>query len=387
MKIISSKIVAAMLVVLMLCMLLPSAALAVDLNESITKIKDGLSSYTVPAGTNAIGLKKDQTNVIWTEVALTKDEETAISSAFANFDSSWKTTKHYINGYGTFDLSQSVIGSNSPWGSWTVTKGEDGQITLASTGSVALSHIDYGTFTGLTNQPSDPVDPVDPVDPDSTPTPEKKSEPSMDKDISADGNEYKEYSLDNAVKPGDTVYFKLESNLPEALKNAIETAGTMKDEQTLTFTDTMTSNLNPDTNSVEVKIGTESVGSQYYTVSNVAESADGKTFTVTLDLTSMYNNNVIDEDDFGESMVVTVTYSATVSENVQNEEDFKNEAYATYNETPSVTSTVTGTVTPDPETPPTPGNTGGAGTTLFTVGGLGLMAVAGALLLRRRQDA
>lgn len=86
-------------------------------------------------------------------------------------------------------------------------------------------------------------------------------------------------------------------------------------------------------------------------------------------------------------MVVTVTYSATVSENVQNEEDFKNEAYATYNETPSVTSTVTGTVTPDPETPPTPGNTGGAGTTLFTVGGLGLMAVAGALLLRRRQDA
>lgn len=387
MKIISSKIVAAMLVVLMLCMLLPSAALAVDLNGSITKDNRELTQYTVPAGINAIGLKKDVTNVIWTEVKLTEDEKTAIDSAFDNSDGGWKTTRYYIDGYGTFDLSQNVIGSNSPWGSWTVTKGEDGQITLASTDNVKLSHINYGTFTGLTNQPSDPVDPVNP---DPTPTPEKESKPSMDKDISKDGTNYEETTLTNAVAPGATVYFRLESNLPEALKDAISEAAdgtkTMSEGQTLTFTDTMSSNLAMNAGSVVVKIGTGTVDSQYYTVSSVEETTDGKTFTVTLDLDALYNAKIISDNDIGEVKVVTVTYNATVSASAVDQETFENEAYATYNNKDSVHSTVTGTVTKPEDPTPTP-ETGGAGTTLFTVGGLGLMAVAGALLLRRRQDA
>lgn len=391
MKIISSKILAAMLVVLMLCMLLPSAALAAELSGSITKDDRGLTTYTTASGANAILLKKQTLAVIWTEVELDEAEKETVKSAFANKDTSWKTLVGYISGYKTHDLSN--VG-NGAWGSWTFTKNADGSVTLSTEDGDALSHIDYGTFTGLTNQPSGPVapvDPVDPVDPDPTPTPEKKSEPSMDKDISADGEKYEEYNLENAVAPGTTVYFKLTSNLPEALETAINEdentqTKTMNEGQKLTFTDTMSSNLTLNANSVAVKIGTESVDSQYYTMSDVTESTDGKTFTVELNLTALYNAGKITDDDIGVADRVTVTYNATVSASAVDQETFENEAYATYNNKDSVHSTVTGTVTKPEDPTPTP-ETGGAGTTLFTVGGLGLMAVAGALLLRRRQDA
>lgn len=161
MKIISSKIVAAMLVVLMLCMLLPSAAFAAELSGSITKIDEGLKTYTTASGANAILLKKQTLAVIWTEVALNEQEEETIANAFRS-DKSWKDVERYISGYGAHDLSD--VG-NGAWGSWTFTKNADGSVTLSTEDGDTLSHIDYGTFTGLTNQPSDPVDPVDPVDP------------------------------------------------------------------------------------------------------------------------------------------------------------------------------------------------------------------------------
>lgn len=380
MKIISSKILAAMLVVLMLCMLLPGAAFAAELSGSITKIDEGLKTYTTASGANAILLKKQTLAVIWTEVELNEQEKETIVDAFRS-DKSWKNVERYISGYEVHDLSD--VG-NKAWGSWTFTKNADGTVTLSTEDGDALSHIDYGTFTGLTNETSDPVDPVDPVDP--TPTPEKESKPSMDKDISKDGTTYEETTLTNAVEPGATVYFRLESNLPEALKDAIKT-GTMEDGQTLTFTDTMSSNLTLNAESVVVKIGTGTVNSQYYAVSSVTETTDGKTFTVTLDLDALYNEGKITDDDIGVADQVTVTYNVTVSANAADQETFENEAYATYDNKDSAHSTVTGTVTkPEDPTPDKP-STGGAGTTLFTVGGLGLMAVAGALLLRRRQDA
>lgn len=113
--------------------------------------------------------------MIWTEVALNEQEEETIANAFRS-DKSWKDVERYISGYGAHDLSD--VG-NGAWGSWTFTKNADGSVTLSTEDGDTLSHIDYGTFTGLTNQPSDPVDPVDPVDPDPTPTPEKESKPSM----------------------------------------------------------------------------------------------------------------------------------------------------------------------------------------------------------------
>lgn len=426
MKIISSKIVAAMLVVLMLCMLLPSAALAesgtVTLKKYDDKGEDGSEKYQtitveandsqgIPAGTYCaapftnIAIVKQSTFAVVFGVSSVEELKTTIGDA----DSSIYQSKQDKLKIDTSDIhfANTTVNGNSNICKCEVEGSNAGtyyfgyqvngvKYVLAPTdenGKGKVSHF----VTDVTDSSTTP-DPDD-TDP-STPTPEKKSEPSMDKDISADGKEYKEDSLTNAVKPGDTVYFQLTSNLPEALKTAINEdkntqTKTMNEGQKLIFTDTMSSNLTLNADSVVVQIGTETVtnptdssATSYYTVSEVTTNNDGtKTFTVTLDLTSMYNNSVISEDDFGESTAVTVTYSAMVSEDAEDEEKFENEAYAMYNETSSVTSKVTGTVTPDPETPPTPGTTGGAGTTLFTVGGLGLMAVAGALLLRRRQDA
>lgn len=412
MKIISSKIVAAMLVVLMLCMLLPSAALAEG--ETITLKKYEKESYTtitlneetqgIPAGTyyaapaNNIAIVKQATFAVVFGVSTLDELKTTIGNADSSIYHSKKgefqidtNSIYFVTDTNSYPISYPVSanGGATYYFGYQV-NGVKYVLAPIVNGEGKVSHF----LTDVAN-PSTTPDPDD-TDP-STPTPEKKSEPSMEKTISdsSDGS-YEKSSLTNAVKPGDTVYFKLASNLPEALKTAIEvdeSAGTktMKDEQTLTFTDTMSSNLTRNSD-LEVYIGNNKVTNNdttsYYTVEDGTTTDNGeKTFTVTLDLDALYNAGLIKDSDIGGSTEVTVTYSATVSSDVENQESFNNEAYATYNHEDSAHSTVTGTVTPDPETPPTPGNTGGAGTTLFTVGGLGLMAVAGALLLRRRQDA
>lgn len=410
MKIISSKILAAMLVVLMLCMLLPSAALAEG--ETITLKKYEKESYItitlnaetqgIPAGTyyaapaNSIAIVKQAKFAIVfgaTEQTMTDDLRQAINRADSSISASGSTI-HYAGSNTSFTINPTTNGGTYYFG-YT----DDNGVKYVLAPQSKVSHFVTDVTDSSTTTTPEPTPEPDPTP--SNPS-EKKSEPSMDKDISADGEEYKEDSLDNAVKPGDTVYFKLTSNLPEALENAIEEAAdgtkTMKAGQTLTFTDTMTSNLTRNSD-LKVYIGDSEVTNDsttsYYTITEKTDSdtdsdtnTETNSFTVTLDLTALYNAGKITDADIGIADKVTVTYSATVSENAQNEEGFKNEAYATYNETPSVTSTVTGKVeTEEPDTPPDTPPTGGAGTTLFTVGGLGLMAVAGTLLLRRRQDA
>lgn len=411
MKIISSKILAAMLVVLMLCMLLPSAALAEG--ETITLKKYEKESYTtitlneetqgIPAGTyyaapanNIAIVKQAKFAIVFgaTEQTMTDDLRQAINKADSSISASGSTI-HYAGSNTSFTINPTTNGGTYYFG-YT----DDNGVKYVLAPQSKVSHF----VTDVTDSSTTPIPDPTP-DPDPTPsTPsEKESKPSMDKDISKDGTDYEETTLANAVEPGATVYFRLESHLPQALKDAIEvdeSAGTktMKDEQTLTFTDTMSSNLTLNTDSVEVKIGDtvvnnpteneDSTTTPYYTVSSVTEDNDKntKTFTVELNLTALYNDGKITDADIGIVDKVKVTYSATVSANAADKEDFQNKANATYNNESSVYSIVTGTVT-DPKTPTPPADTGGAGTTLFTVGGLGLMAVAGALLLRRRQDA
>lgn len=424
MKIISSKIVAAMLVVLMLCMLLPSAALAeggtVTLKKYDDKGEDGSEKYQtitveandsqgIPAGTycaapfTSIAIVKQATFAVVFGVSSVEELKTTIGDADSSIYQS-KQDRLKIDTSDIHFVSTTVNGNSNIYkcevpgsnaGTYYFGYEVDGVKYVLAPGADKVSHFVTDVTDSSTTPTPDPT--PDPGTDPSTP-PEKESKPSMEKTISdSSSGEYEKNNLENAVAPGATVYFKLTSNLPEALETAIEvdeSAGTktMKDEQTLTFTDTMSSNLTRNSD-LEVYIGNNKVTNNdttsYYTVEDGTTTDNGeKTFTVTLDLDALYNAKIITDDDIGIADKVTVTYSATVSANAADEEDFQNKAYATYNETPSVTSIVTGKVeTEEPDTPPGHPPTGGAGTTLFTVGGLGLMAVAGALLLRRRQDA
>lgn len=374
MRKLSSKLAFVVAAALVACMMTVGLAFGVEQSGSLTKIDEGQTSYTTAAGANVIALKKDTTNVIWSEVELTSDERAEIVAAFADFDGSWKTDDPYcIFGYGTFDLSKDVIGSKSPWGSWTVTKNADGAVTLASEDDVALSHICYGTFVGLANAPTEPTKPpaglTDPTD--------KVSKPSIDKDISSDGVAYDADDTlaygDESVKPGDSVWFRLTSNLPEGLEKVIDGDG----EQTMVFTDTMSDNLMLDPNSVAVRIGDTTLDVGRFAVSAFVNQS----FTVTLDLKALYDAGVIDPASVAE---VVVTYSATVSQDAVDKDDFDNTALVAYNDDPTVESKVTGTVKVPP-TPPTP-DTGSTGALVLGVAGIGLMAAAGMLARRFRKE-
>lgn len=384
MKKITSKLAAWLLLACMLCSVLGTTALAAE--ESITLKKYEKNAWTTitlteadsttgaPAGTYYAAPFKDiaivkqaRFAIVFGASEMTDALKTAILAAdgsILNNNGSNKVDNIYF--VTTSATSYTVNGSNA--GTYYFGYEQDGvKYVLAPQGKVSHFLTDV-TSTELT-------------DPDPDPTPsDKESKPSLDKDISSDGETYEETTL-SAVKPGATVYFRLESQLPSDIET--DDDGNATANQTLTFTDTMTGNLTLDTNSIAVKIGENTpVGSNYYTVSEVKTNDDGtKTFTVKLDLTALYNDNsdnAIEETAFNDEAEVAVTYCAEVSADASNGDTFQNEAYVHYKED-SEHSTVTGEVEKDPET-------GGMGTALFTFTGLGLMAAAGALVLYRRKE-
>lgn len=202
----------------------------------------------------------------------------------------------------------------------------------------------------------------------------KVSEPGMDK--KAEGKE----SI-GTVKPGQKIGFTLHSTVPQKLAElAVYENETwqLKGEYKLVFHDTLSSNLTLDASTIAVKIGNANLNARYYTVAT--EGIGTGTFTVTVDLVAAFNEgHYFTWEEMGAAPVV-VSYSATVDENAADGDEVKNEAYVNN----SATDAVVGEVD-IPYIPDTP-STGGTGTVLFTVSGVGLMSAAAILLLLRRKQ-
>ena len=162
---------------------------------------------------------------------------------------------------------------------------------------------------------------------------DKTSLPGLDKDIVTDNGDVKE----DTVAAGDTVTFKLESNVPENLKDyitypvddpaistlAIGTAGTYA----LVFHDEMAEELALNEDSFEIKLSDEIIDPQYYTITTTG-LGDGCTFEIFIDLATLYNNSIITENDLGVTPI-TVTYTAVLNTNTT-AGDYHNTAWVTY---------------------------------------------------------
>lgn len=199
----------------------------------------------------------------------------------------------------------------------------------------------------------------------------KVSEPGMDK--KAEGKE----SI-GAVRPGQKIAFTLHSTVPQKLAELAKYENKewkLEGEYQLVFHDTLSSNLTLNEDTIAVKIGNTVVDAKYYTV--VTEGLGTETFTVSVDLVAAFNDgHYFTWEEMGTADVV-VSYSATVAGNAADGDTVRNEAYVNH----STTDAVVGEV----DVPDTP-STGGTGTVLFTVSGVGLMSAAVVLILLRRKQ-
>lgn len=180
--------------------------------------------------------------------------------------------------------------------------------------------------------------------------PDKISEPGIDKKVQTGTDEEGNPiwgDVDTAAA-GTDVNFKLESTVPENLKDyitytadepTIETyaAGTASGTYNLTFHDDMVPALvNPD--NYEVKIGDKVLTNDQYTLTS-AELGDDCDFHITLDLIKLYNDDVISEENFGVTPI-TVTYIATLAEGTT-AGNYINTAWVSYLDKTSEKDTVT----------------------------------------------
>lgn len=178
----------------------------------------------------------------------------------------------------------------------------------------------------------------------------KISEPGIDKKVQTGTDEEGNPiwgDVDTAAA-GTDVNFKLESTVPENLKDyitytadepTIETyaAGTASGTYNLTFHDDMVPALvNPD--NYEVKIGDKVLTNDQYTLTS-AELGDDCDFHITLDLIKLYNDDVISEENFGVTPI-TVTYTATLAEGTT-AGNYINTAWVSYLDKTSEKDTVT----------------------------------------------
>lgn len=172
---------------------------------------------------------------------------------------------------------------------------------------------------------------------------EKISYPGLDKSIVLTNG--KEVDQDD-VAAGDTVNFKLASNVPENLKdyitytskepevdaNALGNAG----EYILTFHDQMDDAF-VDPGNFEVKIGDTPLSTDQYTLTQ--NRNDGCDFEISLNLAALYNTDVIKESDLGVTPI-TVTYTATLKEGTT-AGSYENTAWVSYPDDESKKDTVT----------------------------------------------
>ena len=173
---------------------------------------------------------------------------------------------------------------------------------------------------------------------------EKVSVPGMNKTIVLDDGT--EVDADTAAA-GDTVDFKLNSTVPENLKEIIKyevgaegdefADGTAEGTYTLTFHDQMDDAFVNPTGYV-VKIGDRELTTEQYTI-RTENLADGCDFEIDLDLAVLYNNEVITDTDLGITPI-TVTYTATLAEGTTAGE-YYNTAWVTFPDDESAHDTVT----------------------------------------------
>ena len=185
---------------------------------------------------------------------------------------------------------------------------------------------------------------------------EKSDLPSMDKEALTG----EENGQIGDVNTNDVIEFELNSNLPANLGLA----------DTLVFSDQM-SGLVLVSNSIQVYIGSDLLDSTWYTVDYTPTS--GATFTVSINLSDLYDAGIIDSSDLSNATSVVVTYDAAVTATTGLVE---NEAWVNDSTHDIVTGTVGGGDTPE---------TGGTGTTLFTIGGGAMLAAAGTLFVISRR--
>ena len=170
---------------------------------------------------------------------------------------------------------------------------------------------------------------------------DKTSYPGMDKVIVSNGEEV----TNDSVAAGDTVNFKLESNVPddltnyiipdvkdpEVVENEISTLANVpiedRGEYSMTIHDQMDDALSLNPESIEVKIGDAVLDSQYYTVNT--STADGCDFEITMDLIALYKAGIITEEDIANATPITVTYTATLSASAV-AGSYENTAWVTY---------------------------------------------------------
>lgn len=199
----------------------------------------------------------------------------------------------------------------------------------------------------------------------------KVSEPGMDK--KAEGKE----SI-GAVRPGQKIGFTLHSTVPQKLAELAKYENgkwKLEGEYQLVFHDTLSSNLVLDKGTIAVKIGEATVDAAYYAVET--EGLGTETFTVTVDLVAAFNDgHYFTWEEMGAAPVV-VSYSASVAADAADGDTVRNEAYVNHSASDTVVGEVDVTDTP---------STGGSGTVLFTISGLGLMSAAAILLLLRRRQ-
>ena len=189
------------------------------------------------------------------------------------------------------------------------------------------------TVSGLTSlKAAHGKDPID-----------KTSFPGLDKVIVTEEGDKKE----DTAAAGDTVDFKLTSNVPDDLLNYIkpeeaddpEVVNTLanvpvedRGEYKLTFHDDMNDMFIDPTNFV-VKVGDdELIQPDQYTINyEPAQHEDGTTcdFEITVDLVNLYEMGAIDDEDIANATPITVTYTATLSKEAT-AGSYQNTAWVTY---------------------------------------------------------
>lgn len=178
---------------------------------------------------------------------------------------------------------------------------------------------------------------------------DKTSYPGMDKVIVSNDGEV----TNDSIAAGDTVNFKLESNVPDDLMNYIipdvnepgvgepsENPETSKPEMenrgnyVMTIHDQMDDALTLDPESIVVTIGDTQLAlvDEYTVAYNVAHENDGTCdFEITLDLVNLYEMGAITDEDIENATSITVTYTATLNEDAA-ADNYKNTAWVTYPE-------------------------------------------------------
>ena len=171
----------------------------------------------------------------------------------------------------------------------------------------------------------DPVDVPDPVKP-------KPEYPELTKKV--DGGD------STSAAAGEDVEFTLTSRVPRDLWKCFDFSGTSTvmpaslenqgktidgAKYELTFHDVMDRKLTMTDAGVSVRIGddrTLAAGNYTYT----ADTGDGCTFHVTLDLVDLYEKNIVTDADYAAQTPITVTYAATLADDAT-AGVYKNEAW------------------------------------------------------------